>query len=132
MNHWNRRIAVAIAAATLAAPALAADPAQDCTVCRDPMWPTLVQPMPGIALNAPAESNDPGAIRMNETRQTAPARANGIGVASSAVASSSIYRDPMWPQVQTTSGGMAAATPAAPAPAPRAAPVVTPGTVASR
>jgi hypothetical protein len=132
MNHWNRRIAVAAVLASLSAPALAADPAQDCTVCRDPMWPTLVQPMPGIALNMPAESNDPGAIRMNETRQTAPARSNGIGVAAVTVAGSSIYRDPMWPQVQGTSGGMAASNPSAPAPAPRAAPVVAAGTVAAR
>ncbi len=126
MNHLNRRLAVVAALVSLSAPALAlaADPAQDCTVCRDPMWPTLVQPMPGIALNMPAESSDPGAIRMNETRQTAPARSNGIGVSASAVASGSIYRDPMWPQVQSASGGMGASSPAAPAPAPRAAPAV--------
>jgi hypothetical protein len=132
VNHWNRRIAVAAVLASLSAPALAAAPAQDCTVCRDPMWPSLVQPMPGIALNMPAESNDPGAIRMNETRQTASTRSNGIGVAASAVAGSSIYRDPMWPQVQSTSGGMAAASPTAPTPAPRAAPAIAAGTVASR
>jgi hypothetical protein len=130
VNPWNRRLALAAVLASLSAPALAADPAQDCTVCRDPMWPTLVQPMPGIALNMPAQAGDPTAIQVNSTRQTAPSRSDGIGVAASTVASSSLSRDPMWPQVQSSSGGMGAASPAAPA--PRAAPAVAAGTVASR
>ena len=55
MNHWNRRIALAAVLAAFSAPALAADPARDCTVCSDPTWPNLDNLMPGIGLNGPYE-----------------------------------------------------------------------------
>lgn len=131
MSNWNRRIAVASVLACLAAPALAAEPAQDCTVCRDPMWPTLENPMPGVALHMPAQAGDPTGIQVNATRQVVPSRSNGVGVAAVAVASGSVYTDPMWPTVQTASAGIGAPNPAAPAPAPRAAPAAA-GAVAAR
>jgi len=131
MNRPSRIAVVALLSA-LAVPALAADPAQDCTVCRDPMWPTLVQPMPGIPLDQPAEAAGPTGILTNTTTQTVASRSNGAGVAASAVARGSVYADPLWPQVQVASGGMGAPAAAAPAPAQKAAPVVAPGTVAGR
>jgi hypothetical protein len=131
MNR-SSRIAVAALLAALAVPALAADPAQDCTVCRDPMWPTLVQPMPGIPLDQPAEAAGPTGIQTNATRHTVASRSNGIGVAASAVARGSVYADPLWPQAQAAAGGMGAPAAATPARAPKAAPVVAPGTVATR
>lgn len=129
MSNRNRRIAVASVLACLAAPALAADPARDCTVCRDPMWPTLENPMPGVALDMPAQAGDPTGIQVNATRQAAPSRSDGIGLDAVSVASGSVYLDPTWPTVATASAGIGAPSPAAPAPAPRAVPAAA---VASR
>jgi hypothetical protein len=126
MRSWNRRVAVASVLACLAASALAADPAQDCTVCRDPMWPTLENPMPGVALNVPAAGLDPSAIQVNATPAVSPSRSNGIGVGSVAVAAGSVYTDPMWPRMQAASAGIG--VPDAGVAAPRAAPARTPAT----
>ncbi len=124
MSNWNSRLAVAAVLACLAAPALAADPAQDCTVCRDPMWPALENPMPGIPLYSPASAADPTAIQVNGSALVAANRSDGVGVPDIAVAQGSVYSDPMWPQMRTSSAGMAATTTAAPA--PRTAPAAKP------
>jgi hypothetical protein len=126
MNSWNRRIALASALACLAAPALAAEPARDCTVCKDPMWPTLENPMPGIPLYSPASPADPTAIQVNGSGLADANRSNGVGVPETAFAQGSVHSDPLWPQVRTTSGGMAATATAAPAPRP--APAAKPAT----
>ena len=132
MSNWNRRIAVASVLACLAAPALAADPAQDCTVCRDPMWPTLESPMPGVALNVPAAGLDPSAIQVNATPAVSPSRSNGIGVGSVAVASGSVYTDAMWPRVQVASAGIGVPDAATASPAQPAAPAAPAVAVAAR
>ncbi len=114
MNR-NIRLAVAALAVSLAVPALA-DPAQDCTVCRDPMWPTLENPMPPIPLYAAPSPVGPSGIAKTNTAYTADARSNGVGVSAEAVAGTSAYSDPLWPQVKSIPAGMAAVSPAAPVP----------------
>ncbi len=87
MNHWNRRIALAAVLAAFSAPALAADPAKDCTVCSDPTWPNLDNLMPGIGLNGPAETGkrpSPGGVA---PWLAANYQSPGVGVAASDVAS---------------------------------------------
>ena len=130
MNHWNRRIALAAVLAAFSAPALAADPGRDCTVCSDPTWPNLDNLMPGIGLNGPAETGkraSPGGVA---PWLAANYQSPGVGVAASDVTGSSVYSDPTWPQTRAPAAGMAASQPATPAPAPRAAPAKT--TVASK
>lgn len=130
MNHWNRRIALAAVLAAFSAPALAADPAKDCTVCSDPTWPNLDNLMPGIGLDGPAETGkrpSPGGVA---PWLAASYQSPGVGVAASDVSSSSVYSDPTWPQLRAPAAGMAASQPATPAPAPRAAPAKT--TVAAK
>ncbi len=114
MSH-NVRLAVAALAISLAAPALAAPP-QDCTVCRDPLWPSLENLMPGIALDQPAAPAGPTGILTNTTRETVASRSNGVGVAATAASSTEVYSDPLWPQVKTVPAGMSASVPAAPVP----------------
>ncbi len=113
----NVRLAVATLAVSLAAPALA-DPAQDCTVCRDPMWPTLTNPMPPIPLDAAPSAVGPSGIAKTNTAYTVDARSNGVGVAATAASATEVYSDPLWPQVKTVPAGIAAAAPAAPAAKP--------------
>jgi hypothetical protein len=137
MESRNLRIALAAAVVSLAAPALAADPARDCTVCSDPTWPSLQNLMPGIPLDAaPAAASDRGAVPGDATWLVASNRSPGVGVAVSE-GRPSAYADPYWPQPQgSVPAGMAAtlparATPAAKAPAaPK--PVPATGPVASR
>jgi hypothetical protein len=130
VNHWNRRIALAAVLAAFSAPALAADPAKDCTVCSDPTWPNLDNLMPGIGLNGPAETGkrpSPGGVA---PWLAANYQSPGVGVAASDVATGSVYSDPTWPQMRAPAAGMAASQPATPAPAPRAEPART--TVAAK
>jgi hypothetical protein len=122
MNRWNRNIVMAAVLAAFSAPALAADAAQDCTVCRDPLWPTLANLMPGIPLDAPAAAGNGSAVPGDTTWLVASNRSPGVGVAASASARGTVYSDPSWPQNGNPAAGMAASQPSAPAPAPRAAP----------
>jgi hypothetical protein len=124
MNRWNRRIALAAVLAAFSAPALAADPAQDCTVCRDPLWPVHDSFMPGIALNAPAAAGvgDASAISGDATWIVASNRSPGVGVSANAGTRGTSYADPLWPTTGTRASGIAASEPGSPAPAPRAAP----------
>ncbi len=114
------RLAVAALAVSLAAPALA-EPSTTCTVCRDPMWPTLENPMPPIPLYAEPSATGPSGIAKANTAYTADARSNGVGVAAEAVAGTSAYADPLWPQVKSAPAGIAAASPAPVAPAAKPA-----------
>lgn len=125
------RLAVATIAVSLAAPALA-EPSTTCTVCRDPMWPTLENPMPPIPLHAAPSAVGPSAIAKTNTAYTADARANGVGVAAEAVAEHSTYADPLWPQVKSVPAGIAAASPAPAAPAAKPAKVSAAAPIASR
>jgi hypothetical protein len=123
MNTPSRIVLAALLSAA-ALPALAADPAQDCTVCRDPMWPAIAQPMPGIPLDQPAQPAGPTGIQINDTRLTVASRANGVGAGSADVGRGSVYADPLWPQVRSVPAGMAAAAPSAPATSPAAKPAL--------
>lgn len=123
------RIAAVTAAALVAAPALAADRVQDCTVCKDPTWPTIENPMPGVGLNAPAAEDRTG-IPGDATWQVASNRSAGVGVVASTGGRGSVYSDPTWPSATLAAGGMPASVPAPAAPArPSRAPA---GGVASR
>jgi hypothetical protein len=122
VNPWNRRIALAAALAALATPALAADPAPDCTVCSDPTWPTLTNPMPAIPLYAeaaPSNASSPGGVA---PWLAASYRSPGVGVAAADGAAGTVYSDPTWPQMKAPAAGMAAAATPAPVPAKAAAP----------
>jgi opacity protein-like surface antigen len=124
----RNRIAAAFAAALLASPALAADVPQDCTVCRDPTWPSLENLAPGIPLNqAPAVDTTatPGEVSFAARLSRSP----GVGVVASSTGSTA-YSDPTWPTLTRGPAGMAmpSSTPAQPA---RSAPATT-GAVASR
>ena len=114
MNHWNRRLTLAAALASLATPVLAADPAPDCTVCKDPTWPTLANPMPPIALHAdegaPRSAGSPGGVA---PWLAVNYRSPGVGVSAAGDAAGTVYADPTWPQMKAPAVGMAAATPAA-------------------
>jgi hypothetical protein len=124
LNSWNRRIALAAVLAAFSAPALAADPAKDCTVCSDPTWPSLENLMPGIGLNGPAEARkSPGGVA---PWLAANYQSPGVGVAASEGSSGNVYSDPTWPQMRAPAAGMAASQPATPAAAPRAAPAKAP------
>jgi hypothetical protein len=121
--NWNSRIAVAAVLASLSAPALAAEPVQDCTVCNDPTWPKLESPMPGIALNVPAETGDRSAIQGDATWLEASNRSAGVGAPASDSARGGVYSDPTWPQLRAPASGIATSVPVTtPAAAPRAAP----------
>ncbi len=129
MSNRSLRTAAASLLAALALPAAAA-PATDCTVCRDPMWPPLENPMPGIALDVPPAPADTTALKVNATAATTPVRSNGVGAAAATNARGTVYADPTWPQIAAPAQGLAASVPAT---APRA-PAVKPaaGPVASR
>jgi hypothetical protein len=108
------RLAAVTAALLAASPSLAVDPAQDCTVCRDPMWPPLLDPMPGIPLDAPATEDRTG-IPGDATWQVASQRSPGVGVAA-AGAGAGVYSDPTWPTLVRPAAGIAASAPADAAP----------------
>jgi hypothetical protein len=118
MNRWNRNIVMAAVLAAFSAPALAADPApaQDCTVCRDPLWPTHTNLMPGIPLDVSTQATDPSAISGDATWLVASNRSPGVGVAATGTARGTVYSDPTWPQNENPAAGMAASQPSAPAP----------------
>jgi len=124
VNHWNRRIALAAVLAAFSAPAFAADPAKDCTVCRDPLWPNLDNLMPAIPLNGPAVTND--AVAASSSGDSAWLVANyrspGVGAAAAGSKRGTVYADPTWPTSTAAADGVGVSGPSAPVAPPRAAP----------
>ena len=59
MKLDRNRLAVALAAAALSLPALAAEPASRSAVCDDPTFPALANPAPAVTLSGPARAIAP-------------------------------------------------------------------------
>jgi hypothetical protein len=105
MRRIIARVAVAAVLGALALPALGADDRaakQDCTVCNDPTFPQVENPMPAIGLpyddgsaaaSLRADPNQP------EVRQPAPAIA--LGGPLPEAAPTDLSRDPNWPAATT-------------------------------
>jgi hypothetical protein len=77
MNLRNR-IAAAALASLVAVPVLAAEPA--CTVCGDPTWPTLTNPMPGMPVYVGPTTRDNTAVGGKHAWQGGPTTSTGVGV----------------------------------------------------
>jgi len=120
VNLWNRRVALIAVLAAFSTPALASDPSQDCTVCNDPMWPRLDNPMPGIPLNVPAQAPASAATSGDPAWLAAMYQSSGVGAA--AVTGNAASSDPFSPQSQTRAAGIAVNRDAAPAPAKASVP----------
>lgn len=59
MKLDSKRLAVAVAAAALSLPALAAEPAFTSAVREDPTFPALARPAPAVSLSGPARTAAP-------------------------------------------------------------------------
>ncbi len=125
MNLWTRRIAVVAALSCLSLPAMAAD--ENCTVCRDPLFPYKGELMPGIPLGVATSGNDPSAIGGMTPWMEASNRSPGVGVSATTAEGRTAYADPLWPQSKTIAGGINVS--ADPAPAKAAAPAAKPAPV---
>ncbi|MGA8892855.1 MAG: hypothetical protein WB493_14905 [Anaeromyxobacteraceae bacterium] len=123
----RKQIVVAVAS-LLAFPALAAEPA--CTVCGDPTWPTLTDPMPGMPVHAAPTTPDCTAIGGQQAWQGGPTTSTGVGVGAKASAAGTVYADPTWPTLPNPPAGVGEPRPSDAAPAARPAP--TPTHVAAR
>jgi hypothetical protein len=122
MNLRNR-IAAAALASLVAVPVLAAEPA--CTVCGDPTWPTLTNPMPGMPVHAGPTTPDRTAIGGRQAWQGGPTTSTGVGASAKASASGTVYADPTWPTLANPPAGMGENRPSGDAPAARPAPAPT-------
>jgi hypothetical protein len=122
MNPWNRRLALVAVLSAFAAPALAADPSQDCTVCKDPFWPKLENPMPPIPLNMPSQAPANAATSSDPAWLTAMYQSSGVGAAATtgAIQTGDAFTAP------SRAAGIAVNRPDAPAPA-KSAPKAAPG-----
>jgi hypothetical protein len=122
MNVRKQLVAAALAS-LVALPAFAAEPA--CTVCGDPTWPTLTNPMPGMPVYAAATEPDRTAIGGKQAWQGGPTTSTGVGASAKAGVAGSVYADPTWPTLTNPPAGMGENRPADAAPAARPAPAPT-------
>jgi hypothetical protein len=122
MNVRSPIVAAAFAS-LVAIPALAAEPA--CTVCGDPTWPTLTNPMPGMPIDAASTVPDRTAIGGKQAWQGGPTTSTGVGVGTRASAAGTVYADPTWPTLPNPPAGMGEPRSSDPAPAARPAPAST-------
>jgi hypothetical protein len=126
--NFRKQIAAAVFASLLAVPALAAEPA--CTVCGDPTWPTLTNPMPGMPVYVGPTTRDNTAVGGKHAWQGGPTTSTGVGVGTKAGPAGTIYADPTWPTLANPPAGMGEPRSSDTAPAARPAPA--PTHVASR
>ena len=124
----RKQIVAAAFASLFAIPALAADPA--CTVCGDPTWPTLTDPMPGMPVYVAPTAPDRTAVGGKQAWQGGPTSSTGVGVGAKASAAGTVYADPTWPTLANPPAGVGESRPSDTAPAARPAPV--PPRVAAR
>lgn len=116
----RKPIVAAAFASLVAIPAVAAEPA--CTVCGDPTWPTLANPMPGMPVSEGPTTPDVTAIGGKQAWQGGPTTSTGIGVAMKASAAGTVYADPTWPALPNPPAGMGEPRPSDAAPAARPVP----------
>ncbi len=122
MNVRKQLVAAALAS-LVAAPALAAEPT--CTVCNDPTWPTLTNPMPGMPVYAAPTAPDRTAIGGKQAWQGGATTSTGMGASAQAGAAGTVYADPTWPTLANPPAGMGENRPSGDAPAARPAPAPT-------
>ncbi|HET8725114.1 MAG TPA: hypothetical protein VFM53_13035 [Anaeromyxobacteraceae bacterium] len=120
MNVRTQIVAAAFAS-LVAIPALAAEPT--CTVCGDPTWPTLTNPMPGMPVYEGPTTPDRTAVGGKQAWQGGPTTSTGIGVGMKASAAATVYADPTWPALANPAAGMGEPRPSDAAPAARPATV---------
>ena len=119
----RKQLVVAALASLVAVPALAAEPT--CTVCNDPTWPTLTNPMPGMPVYEAPTIPDRTAIGGKQSWQGGPMTSAGVGASAKAGAAGTVYADPTWPTLANPPSGLGENRPTDAAPAARPAPAPT-------